>query len=74
MDEETGFQAEGLDSPDGFYGVDGLFRFREDGTIERGLAVYTVRGGAFRVLDPAPARFGEDDEAEARDVEPDAAF
>jgi hypothetical protein len=39
-------------------GVDGLFRFRADGTIERGLAVYTVRGGGFRVLDPAPQRFG----------------
>lgn len=61
------FSAEGaelsdarLTDPDGFVGVDGLFRFRADGTIERGLAVYTVRGGGFAVLDPAPQRFEPD--------------
>ena len=43
-------------------GVDGLFRFRPDGTIERGLAVYTVRSSGFRVLDPAPQRFGMPEE------------
>lgn len=46
-----------LTDPDGFVGVDGLFRFRADGTIERGLAVYTIRRGGFEVLDPAPERF-----------------
>lgn len=51
------FTDERLTDPDGFVGVDGLFRFREDGTIERGLAVYTVRRGGFYVLDPAPERF-----------------
>lgn len=55
---DGGYSAERLGTPDGFTGVDGLFRFRPDGTIERGLAVYTVRGGGFRVLDPAPQRFG----------------
>ena len=55
---EGGYGADRLTGADGFVGVDGLFRFREDGTIERGLAVYTVRGGGFRVLDPAPERFG----------------
>ncbi len=61
------FSAEGgdfsdvrLTDPDGFVGVDGLFRFRADGTIERGLAVYTVRRGGFDVLDPAPQRFEPD--------------
>ncbi len=53
-----------LTDPDGFVGVDGLFRFREDGTIQRGLAVYTVRRGGFDVLDPAPERF-EPEAAEA---------
>lgn len=57
---ETGFEAERLATPDGFSGVDGLFRFREDGTIERGLAVYTVSSRGFRVLDPAPVRFVDD--------------
>ena len=51
------FTRERLSDPDGFVGVDGLFRFRADGTIERGLAVYTVRRGGFEVLDPAPQRF-----------------
>ncbi|MEQ8404615.1 MAG: penicillin-binding protein activator [Oceanicaulis sp.] len=66
-----------LTDPDGFVGVDGLFRFRETGTIERGLAVYTVRRGGFEVLDPAPQSFDMDpflpDGAmgEPVDVEPD---
>ena len=61
------FSAEGgdfsparLTDPDGFVGVDGLFRFLETGEIERGLAVYTVRRGGFDVLDPAPQRFEPD--------------
>jgi ABC-type branched-subunit amino acid transport system substrate-binding protein len=54
------FSDERLTDPDGFVGVDGLFRFRADGTIERGLAVYTVRRGGFDVLDPAPQRFEPD--------------
>lgn len=56
------FSAERLSDPDGFIGVDGLFRFRESGTIERGLAVYTVRRGGFTVLDPAPEAFLEEAE------------
>lgn len=55
---DGGYGPARLGAPDGFMGVDGLFRFRPDGTIERGLAVYTVRGGGFTVLDPAPQRFG----------------
>jgi len=62
---------ERLEAPEGFSGVDGLFRFREDGQIERGLVVYTMRSGGFRVLDPAPERFIDDVEAE--DVDPDPA-
>jgi ABC-type branched-subunit amino acid transport system substrate-binding protein len=48
---------EALEDPEGFYGADGLFRFRANGRIERGLAVYEVRRAAFRVIDPAPRRF-----------------
>jgi hypothetical protein len=69
--EGQGFSAERLTDPEGFLGVDGLFRFRENGTIERGLAVYTIRGGGFRVLDPAPDQFGE--MTEPADVDPDPA-
>jgi len=48
---------EALEDPEGFYGADGLFRFRADGQIERGLAIYEVRRNAFRVIEPAPREF-----------------
>ena len=69
------FTDERLTDPDGFVGVDGLFRFRADGTIERGLAVYTVRRSGFSVLDPAPQRFEPDLEVGdgvSEDLEPEA--
>ena len=37
------FAPETLTNPSGFAGIDGLFRFRSDGTNERGLAVMKVR-------------------------------
>ncbi len=46
-----------LTDPNGFSGVDGIFRFKENGTIERGLSVLTVRPGGFEVVSPAPATF-----------------
>ena len=36
------FSPEVLTNPSGFAGIDGLFRFRADGTNERGLAVMRV--------------------------------
>lgn len=52
------FTAQALTDPNGFAGVDGIFRFRSDGTSERGLAVLTIDpGGAFRVVSPAPTTF-----------------
>lgn len=64
-----------LEDPSGFLGVDGLFRFREDGTIERGLAVYAVRNNGFFVLEPAPARFEEAAmEIESDEAEPAGSF
>lgn len=41
-------------SPNGFYGVDGLVRFTRLGTPERGLAVYQIQNGKFVIIDPAP--------------------
>ena len=38
----------------GFYGVDGLVRFRPNGTPDRGLAIYEIRNGRIRTLVPAP--------------------
>ncbi|MEP9377315.1 penicillin-binding protein activator [Aquabacter sp. CN5-332] len=46
-----------LTKPAGFNGVDGIFRFRADGTNERGLAVMEIRGGATQVVSPAPRNF-----------------
>lgn len=47
-----------LTNPSGFAGIDGVFRFRADGTNQRGLAVLRVtpQGGA--VISPAPRSFG----------------
>lgn len=47
-----------LTNPSGFAGVDGVFRFRTDGTNERGLAVYEVRGGQAAPVSPAPRALG----------------
>lgn len=42
----------------GFQGVSGVFRFRPNGTNERGLAVATIRDEKVAILDPAPRGFG----------------
>ncbi|MFN8972575.1 MAG: penicillin-binding protein activator [Alphaproteobacteria bacterium] len=49
-----------LTSPNGFSGpANGIFRFRKNGTSERGLAVLQVRGGQFVVVSPAPTGFAQ---------------
>jgi len=52
-----GFTRAAVEDPEGFLGADGLFRFRADGRIERGLAVYSVGRGGFTVIEPAPRSF-----------------
>lgn len=51
------FERAQLVNPRGFAGIDGVFRFRQDGLIERGLAVLEIRSGGARVIDPAPTAF-----------------
>jgi ABC-type branched-subunit amino acid transport system substrate-binding protein len=46
-----------LTNPSGFQGIDGIFRFRADGTNERGLAVMQVGQGGAQVASPAPRTF-----------------
>jgi ABC-type branched-subunit amino acid transport system substrate-binding protein len=46
-----------LTDPNGFTGVDGIFRFRDDGSAERGLAVLAVTPNGFTVVDPPPRSF-----------------
>lgn len=41
----------------GFAGIDGVFRFRNDGLAERALAIVEISGGTTRVIDPAPTAF-----------------
>lgn len=52
-----GFDREALTNPNGFAGIDGIFRFRGDGLVERGMAVMQISGGATTVADPAPRTF-----------------
>lgn len=51
------FTDEVLTNPSGFAGIDGVFRFRQDGTNERGLAVLRVAPGGGHVVSPAPKSF-----------------
>jgi branched-chain amino acid transport system substrate-binding protein len=52
------FSAEVLANPAGFSGINGLFRFRADGTNERGLAVLRVTPSGGQIISPAPRSFG----------------
>jgi branched-chain amino acid transport system substrate-binding protein len=52
------FSPEVLTNPSGFIGVDGLFRFRADGTNERGLAVLRVGPSGPQVVSATPRSFG----------------
>jgi len=51
------FTRAALTDPNGFSGVDGIFRFTPDGTAERGLAVMALTPEGFREIDPAPKTF-----------------
>ena len=51
------FTEAALTDPNGFSGVDGIFRFRDDGSTDRGLAVLQVSANGFTVIDPAPRTF-----------------
>ena len=46
-----------LSNPNGFSGIDGIFRFRQDGMIDRGMAVLQMNSGAVVVIDQAPKTF-----------------
>ncbi len=46
-----------LTNPSGFNGADGVFRFRPDGTNERGLSVLQIGNGTTTIVSPAPRSF-----------------
>jgi len=55
--QATAFTPAVIEDRRGFTGINGVFRFKPDGTSERGLAVYKVQGGVGRVESPAPTSF-----------------
>jgi ABC-type branched-subunit amino acid transport system substrate-binding protein len=52
------YSADVLTNPSGFAGIDGLFRFRSDGTNERGLAVMRAATGGGVPVAGSPKSFG----------------
>jgi ABC-type branched-subunit amino acid transport system substrate-binding protein len=55
---EQRFSEQVLTNPSGFAGIDGLFRFRADGTNQRGLAVMRVQPTGGQIISPPPRAFG----------------
>ena len=51
------FSAEAITNPNGWSGVDGIFRFLPDGRTERALAVIEIQGERNVVVSPAPTTF-----------------
>src|SRR5450830_1983296 len=51
------FSEQVLTTSSGFAGIDGVFRFRPDGTNERGLAVLRVAPSGGQAVSPAPKTF-----------------
>jgi len=54
---DRSFPTQRLTDPSGFVGRAGIFRLRDDGTTQHGLAVVEIDNGTARVVDPAPRSF-----------------
>ena len=52
------FTEQVLTNSSGFTGIDGLFRFRPDGTNQRGLTVLRVTPTGGQIIGPPPKAFG----------------
>jgi branched-chain amino acid transport system substrate-binding protein len=53
------FSNEVLTAKSGFWGRDGLFRFKNDGTVQRGLAILQVEARTLKVISQSPEAFSE---------------
>ena len=51
------FTAAVITDPNGFAGVDGIFRIEPDGSSQRGLAVLSVQPDGFHIVNHAPSTF-----------------
>lgn len=56
---ENGITDAAIQNPSGFSGIDGIFRFRADGTNQRGLAVMQIGNGVAQIVSPAPRSFAQ---------------
>ena len=54
---QPAFDQTSISNANGFSGIDGIFRFRSDGTAERGLAILEFKRGKIVVIDEAPKTF-----------------
>ena len=60
VDTDTNpFDIAALTAPSGFTGMDGIFRLRPSGLVERGLAVFEIGRDGAREIDPAPQSFDD---------------
>ena len=57
--ERPYFKKDSLRNQNGFVGIDGIFRFDEEGIAQRGLAVIEIRPKDFQVISNAPESFQE---------------
>ncbi|MCH8184231.1 MAG: penicillin-binding protein activator [Proteobacteria bacterium] len=57
--ERPYFTSDALRNQNGFVGIDGIFRFDEEGIAQRGLAVIEIRPKDFQVISSAPESFQE---------------
>lgn len=56
-DVRSMFNSKAIMNPNGFAGIDGIFRFRPNGVAERGLAVLEFRRGRISIVEDAPKTF-----------------
>ncbi len=54
---QPAFDRASLTNPNGFAGIDGIFRFQSNGLVERGLAILEFRSGRIKIIDEAPRTF-----------------
>jgi len=52
-----GYTRSSLTNPNGFAGIDGLFRFGQDGLADRSLAILEIQNGSAKVVEDARPRF-----------------
>ncbi len=56
--DKRNLSAGNLTQSSGFAGVNGIFRFKADGTAERAMAIAQINNSQVQVIDPAPKSFG----------------